>query len=386
MNFNARAFFAAAVLWAVFSTSARAETVIRVATFNASLQRDAAGKLLADLNSGSPQAAKIAAVIQTVRPDVVLLNEFDYDKDGEALEVFREKFLAVPQGEYSPIAFRFAFVAAVNTGEPTGLDLNGDGASDGPADAYGFGRHPGQYGMVVLSQFPIHSGQVRTFRKFLWRDMPAARLPKDPATGEMFYSEAALARLRLPSKSVWDVPIQTPSGAVHLIASHPTPPVFDNDADYNGLRNADEIRLVADYVDARRSEYIYDDAGVRGGLAAGEPFVIAGDLNADPADGESTGRPILQLLRHRRIRATPIPSSTGGVAAGLSGVANRRQLGNPSFDTGKFGPQVGNLRIDYVLPSTELRIVKSGVFWPEPGEPGAELLDATDHRLVWCDL
>jgi hypothetical protein len=33
-----------------------------------------------------------------------------------------------------------------------------------------------------------------------------------------------------------------------------------------------------------------------------------------------------------------------------------------------------------------MRIVSSGVFWPAPGQPGAEWIDATDHHMVWLDL
>jgi hypothetical protein len=53
----------------------------------------------------------------------------------------------------------------------------------------------------------------------------------------------------------------------------------------------------------------------------------------------------------------------------------------------------GNLRVDYVLPSTGLEIVGSGVFWPAPGDPLARLTEikgrdraSSDHRLVWVDI
>ena len=46
----------------------------------------------------------------------------------------------------------------------------------------------------------------------------------------------------------------------------------------------------------------------------------------------------------------------------------------------------GNLRVDYVLPSAGLKVTGAGVFWPVEGEPGAALIDASDHRLVWVDV
>lgn len=42
--------------------------------------------------------------------------------------------------------------------------------------------------------------------------------------------------------------------------------------------------------------------------------------------------------------------------------------------------------MDYVLPSTGLRVIDAGVFWPLSTDDGADLLDASDHRLVWVDI
>ena len=71
--------------------------------------------------------------------------------------------------------------------------------------------------------------------------------------------------LRLSSKTHVDVPVATSAGTLHILASHPTPPVFDGPEDRNGRRNHDEIRLFADYVDPDRSAYLVDDRGGRAG-------------------------------------------------------------------------------------------------------------------------
>jgi hypothetical protein len=39
-----------------------------------------------------------------------------------------------------------------------------------------------------------------------------------------------------------------------------------------------------------------------------------------------------------------------------------------------------------VLPSVGLRERSSGVFWPKPGDIGADWIGATDHHMVWVDL
>ena len=46
----------------------------------------------------------------------------------------------------------------------------------------------GQYGMVLLSRFPIDAPAARTFQNFLTKDMPGALLPTDPKTGQPWYS------------------------------------------------------------------------------------------------------------------------------------------------------------------------------------------------------
>jgi endonuclease/exonuclease/phosphatase family metal-dependent hydrolase len=373
---------------------AKAE-MIRAATFNCSLTRSKPGALIEDLAGGNnPQAKAAAEIMQRVRPDVVLLNELDWDAEGKAVSIFQKEYLEVPQNEQEPLAYPFVFTAPVNTGLSSGLDLDGDGRTDGPEDAFGYGRFEGQYGMVLLSRFPIRTGEVRTFQKFLWKDMPGALLPRRPGEGDaMWYSPEALQRLRLSSKSHWDVPVEAGGRVIHFLASHPTPPVFDGAEDRNGRRNHDEIRFWADYLRADRSGYIYDDAGRRGGLEEGALFVIVGDLNADPADGDGRHEGILSLLNHSRVQDLR-PSSKGAAeAARLDGGVNERHKGPAELDTYQSVPgrEPGNLRLDYVLPSKELTGIKAGVFWPERADPLSRLTAgppyvSSDHRLVWADI
>lgn len=311
---------ATAIIAAALTAEAfAADSTIRVATYNTSLFREKDGQLIKDLESGdNEQARKIAEVIQRVRPDIMLVNEFDYDDAHRAAELFRSKYLAVAQNGCEPIRFDYFFTGPVNTGRPSGRDLNHNGKPGDADDAIGFGKHKGEYGMLVLSKFPIDRDHVRTFQKFLWRDMPGALLPTDPKTEKPFYDDEDLAVLRLSSKSHWDVPIQVPAAGarqpfiLHLLASHPTPPVFDGPEDRNGHRNHDEVRLFADYINPEKSGYLVDDAGKHGGIAADAKFVIVGDLNCDPVDGDGMRSTMAQLLDSPRVNATFIPTSEGG--------------------------------------------------------------------------
>ncbi len=399
-----------------FAASAMADDhATRFATFNASLNRGAAGEALADLSTPDDvQAQNVAAVIQRIRPEVLLLNEFDYEPDGALVDAFESNYLAIAQADdLEPISYDYRFVAPSNTGVASGFDLNNDGSivadPDEPGygdDAFGFGAFPGQYGMAVLSQHPIDEAAVRTFAGFRWADMPDAALPDDPTTDAPgdWYDDDERSVFRLSSKSHWDVPVDIDGTTVHFLVSHPTPPVFDGDEDRNGLRNHDEIRFWADYISGGdAAAYIYDDAGDSGGLENGTSFVIAGDENADPFDGDSTDAPILALLDHPDIDTSVVPKGAGGAEqAELQSGANAQHRGDPAADTGDFqdindsNTAPGNLRVDYVLPSADLEIADAGVHWPLSSDPDFARVGVfdpetfsfpcSDHRLVWVDV
>ncbi|WP_291990637.1 endonuclease/exonuclease/phosphatase family protein [Luteitalea sp.] len=416
-------------------TDLSASPTVRFATFNASLNRDAVGQLLSDLsNPGGAdftttvgrriqQARNVAEIIQRVRPDVLLINEFDFDLNGaptasgvpmprgyssSAAGLFQSNFLSVPQGNAvrgstSPIEFAHRYTPNTNTGLHSGFDLNNftPPASGLPAgtpvstpgvagygdDAFGFGNFPGQFGMTIYSKYEIV--RVRSFQNFLWKDMPNNLLTNDPSGGgnnlASFYSPAEIAALRLSSKNHVDVTLKINGVEVHFLTAHPTPPVFDGSEDRNGKRNHDEIRFWKDYVNG--AGYIYDDAGTFGGLAAGARFVIAGDYNADLCDGDSYKVTCLapntpgigpnaigQLLTDPLINVSVTPQSAGGTQAATDPNNNGGNLGNlahvqdPKFDTADFNDaNPGNLRVDYVLPSGNLAILDAGVFWPVDG-------------------
>lgn len=364
-----------------------AETPLRVATWNVSLYSTRAGGLIERLSIGDDGARRVAAIIQHLRPDIVLLNEFDFDDRGEAADIFAADYLGQPQLGQQPIQFPYRYLAPVNTGVPSGFDLDGDGRSDGPGDAWGFGHHPGQYGMLLLSRHPIDADAVRTFQTFAWKDLPGALEVQHPDTGAPWYPPHAWERFPLSSKSHWIVPVDTPHGRIHILAAHPTPPAFDGPEQRNVRRNHDEIRLWAEVIGDGPAPWLVDDHGDAGRLPTDARFVIVGDYNADPVDGNSHPGAIRQLLDHPRVLDTPAPRSEGGaLAARTQGGANDDHRGDPAEDTGNFSPSVGNLRVDYVLPSVGFEVVDGGVYWPVPDDDHLGSTEASDHHAVWLDL
>ncbi len=408
------------------TTAAVVETgpTVRFAQFNISFYRDAEGALIEDLRGGqNAQAQAVAEIIRRVRPDVILLNEFDYDAAGEGVEVFQDEYLAVGDGVLrrlqdlvardvdtfgvdrteatEPIRYRYVYLAPSNTGEPSGFDLNNDGITGGALgtrdhgnDSFGFGTYPGQYSFAVLSRFPIDEGAIRTYRKTRWIDVPGAVLPDDPTTNAPadWYSTEELEVFRLSSKNHAMVPILIDDARVNLVASHPTPPGFDGQEDRNGKRNFDENRLSRAIVE--NADWLVDDAGRPGGVTPGEAFIIAGDLNAAPRFGSGVPGAIEQLLDHPAIDASLTPTRLGVLRGdpvdGCPGDATHRSR---SVARGT-SDRVCDLRLDYVLPSKAgLETVGGGVFWPAPDDPlfrlvgdGADDHPSSDHRLVWVDV
>jgi hypothetical protein len=424
------------------AAQAQAETV-RFATFNASLNRDAAGQLLSDLANPAgadftttagkriQQAHNVAEIIQRIDADVLLVNEFDFDQNGvagsssipsplgyasQAAQLFQSNFLSAAHGNAvrgmtSPIGYAYRYTPTTNTGIASGLDLDNNSAVGGGNDAFGFGNFAGQYGFTVYSKYEIVN--VRSFQNFLWKDMPGNLLTNDPTAGvnnlANYYSADEINALRLSSKNHVDVTVRINGQDVHFLTAHPTPPTFDGSEDKNGKRNADEIRFWADYIQGE--SYMYDDQGGTGGLAAGAKFVIAGDYNADPNDGDSFAGAIHQLLGNLLVNTHMTPESEGGVQAATdphnNGTANASHSGDPKYDTADFSDAApGNLRVDYVLPSANMDIVASGVFWPSDSNQAdlnntGEMFDlvgtyanpflyagypSSDHKAVWADV
>ena len=372
---------------------AQERLAIRVAEFNI---EDARTDEIS--NPANPRLKRIAEIIQRIRPSVLLLSEIAYDgpgapgfkegaTPGRNAQLFADNFLAVPQApDVRPLRYR-AFMAPTNTGQSSGLDLdrNGTVVSDYPAvpprgtqaspealayagDCWGFGTFPGQYGMALLvdDRLKILTDRARTFRLLPWDYMPGAHLPSR-ADGTPWFTDAERHIVRLSSKSHWDVPVEMPGGAVlHVLCSHPTPPVFDGPEKRNARRNHDEIRFWADYINSE--PYIVDDTNTPGGLAEGSWFVIMGDLNADRNKGDNFKEPIgTLLLANPRVNASCTP------------VSDTEVPGLETTDTAAF-----KMRVDYILPSKQIDIARCGMWRIAPGPPGSPF--PSDHFPVWAEL
>ncbi|WP_428830121.1 endonuclease/exonuclease/phosphatase family protein [Cereibacter changlensis] len=330
---------------------------LRIATWNAALTRDGPGLLLRDMERGDdPQLLAVERMLAALDADVLLLTGIDYDLGLVALRQLADRLAG--QG----LAYPHRFALRPNSGRPTGLDLDLDGRRGGPRDAQGYGRFSGEAGMAILSRLPIDTAAVRDFSGLLWRDLPGSLSPDE---GE------ARALQRLSTTGHWEAPLRLPGGgSLRLLAWYATPPVFDGPEDRNGRRNHDEAAFWRLLLDARLPM-----------PPPPPPFVILGDANLDPEDGEGLRQGLAALLVHPALQ-DPRPRGRGGHH-------DPGQRGDPALDTADFtakeGP--GHLRVDLVLPSADLQVAGSGVLWPPPGDPlAAVAATASRHRPVWVDI
>ncbi|NOH85780.1 endonuclease/exonuclease/phosphatase family protein [Vibrio sp. 03-59-1] len=375
------------------------------------------------------QIRNIAATIQTERPNVILMAEYNNDgtaEDNRALNGFRLNYLAVPQSPNSidggdllePISFPYVENYATNTGKLSGYDLNRDnivatdankGSFTYANDSWGFGEYHGKYAFALLSQYEIDHENTRTFQNFKWKDMPGEINPvvvdcdgNGLTCGDAWYSDSAWANFPLSSKNHVDAPILIPQSdgsteTIHLLLSHPTPPIFNNAAMHNIIHNRAEIDFWVDYVGDNAS-YIYDDKGVTGGLTSSAKFVVMGDLNSDPEKGDGDRSAIQDLMNHAKVNTQATtgnyaPASWGGPECLATGECRAS-----SWDT-PYPNQItstSGLRLDHVIPSANLNITESGVHWPATFESGRLLVNdervgnygngkdiSSDHRMVW---
>ncbi|WP_175484931.1 endonuclease/exonuclease/phosphatase family protein [Jannaschia pohangensis] len=290
--------------------------------------------MLRDLQSGRDDQAEAAlAVILAARADVILLADVDWDLDGVGLTALTDRL------RDGGLDYPYRVALRPNSGLPSGVDLDGNGVAHEARDALGYGWFTGDSGLAILSRLPLDEIDDRSAVLWSSRSDAADVLP-----------EAARAVVPLATTAQWVVPVQIGGTRLTLITMAAGTPVFDGPEDRNGLRNADELRWIAE---------LAEDAAL--------PLVL-GRANLDPDRGEGDRAALLSLLTHPKL-VDPMPESA---SAGRATVV---------WDS------VGPMRVDYVLPPRGLGVVSAGVIWPDASDPLAQMVErAGPGRLVWVDV
>ena len=219
----------------------------------------------------------MAEIIQRVRPDVLLINEFDFDARGTALRLFQDNYLSVPHNGAAADRLPLRLTAPSNTGIPSGLR---------PEQQRRFtpvARLRRRRVRLRLLPRPVRHGRLLEVpdRRRRHPDVPAlpveghagrpaARRPGDPGRRRLVLPRRARRASGCRRRATGTC--RSRSAARPCTSWSATRPRRSSTApeDRNGTRNFDEIRLWADYVTARRTAgYIYDDAGRSRRPAAG---------------------------------------------------------------------------------------------------------------------
>lgn len=293
-------------------------------------------------------------MLANLNADVLVLTGIDYDYGQAALTAFAQDLRAA--------GLDYPFVAALrpNAGVQSGLDLDNNGKLGEARDAMGYGRFAGSAGMAVLSRYPL--GAPRDFSGLLWRDLPGADLPPD-------MTDAVRDVQLLSSSGHYDLPVTYAQGhTLNLLIWYATPPVFDGPEDRNGRRNKDEAAFWLRLLEGKLPW-----------PAPAPPFILLGQSNLDPVDGDGMHVAMTGLLTNPALQDPQPKGAPGRTDAG--------QTGDPTLDTAFYGKGVGGLRVDVLLPSADLQVQAAGVNWPADTNPfAATLAAASRHRPVWADI
>ena len=330
------------ILCLIYPTPAISET-LRLASYTATLERNASGLLYRDIIHGkSSQIRAALRLIATIQPDILALQRFDWDAELRAARAFQAALNA--QGWEMPhlVAPRH------NTGVASGVDIDGNGQIGGPGNAQSYGTFAGQRGLLLLSRLPLNAQDSQV----LWANVPQTRSPDPPE----------IARVqRLAYVAMLQTSITWRQHSISLLTFHASPPVFDGPEDGNGRRNADEIAYAAALVDQLH-----------------EPLVLLANTNLDPVDGEGHHEVMSQLLAHPKLQ-DPKPASLGGQAAANTGHRGPARLDMVDWHD----PRPGNLRVNYILPSPDFALHDGAVHWPAKELPDPQ---SNSHRLIWQDV
>jgi hypothetical protein len=352
-------------------TEGAPDKIVRFAFYHLGWHFKSSADLLLKLGDSKYFSATAAAeVIQRVKPQVLFLSGLDVDAQELTVSKFSSSFLTVTQSGQTPIQYPHLYCMKSNNKLRSSC---------------------------ILSKFPFKSDKIRTFKNFAWEDMQKSKIPKNFRFQSKYKNpiQAKLDRLKsakkLFSHNFADIPMVIGKTEIHLIHLLSAPTELESLSEtVIPEQYQDESQFLQDYLSPETSQYIEDDSGKKGGIAANAHYVIGADFRMDPSDGPGTKTSINQLLDLDILNSNVLPNSVGATEdAAVEAGKNAFHIGTASNDTTYFSPEThGNLRTSFLIPNKSLTIDSSGVFWPDTSHPARRLIDpkVTNRRLIYVDL
>jgi hypothetical protein len=356
---------------------------LRVAQFN--LREMSTDKLMSASDEQATAAAEVAARFE---PDILCINELQYDISGWPAQGMPGAAPGSPYGGYNVPGADNAKRVAERVAAAGGPSYEHTLLTAGNSGYYwegntlgfdwfilrGWGEYPGRFNTAVLSKYPIVEDQVRIITNFAWEDLPDNKIAQmDSEIGVQVPPGFPLFE-----KSLNVVPVQVGADVVHLVLLHPVSPAFDP---INPYRNYDELRALRLFLDGQLP-------GVEP-LAVGAKFIVVGDLNADPDDGDSLPGAIQQVLEQPDLLAV-FPEGAG--TKGNNGQYNT-YISGCGLDDGSVVTNPAarfQLQLDYLLPSATIgQPLESNNFFPDIAQNQYDFAlscRASDHRFLSIDV
>ena len=362
---------------------------VRVATFNVAMASSNYGDILKDLKNNDKRIRCLAQIIQEVNPDILFVQELEFDSLNVRIKNFKQNFLEKGQNGKNTVNYPYYYHFPSNAGKQSGYDLDKDGIIGGPYDAHGWGQFPNQFGLAIFSKYPIDYQKMRTFRNLKWKDLPNPHRPIDISLNEFFWSDKVWNSLYLSSKNHIDIPVIIKTDTIHILGLHPQNSLGDGLELRNSLKNFDEIGFFVHYLNGKP---FLDDQNRTLKFNNNNFFVIMGDFNSNHVwDGSLSSLSSSQLLYH------PLVNQEASVGKFVPKSNYNEVLSSDKYfqtENSNYATRIKNNgkmeRIDFVLPSANLKVTNSGVFWPTREEDTLDIFSETDlcsdHRLVFVDI
>jgi hypothetical protein len=357
---------------------------LTVAQFN--LREFSTDKLI---DPADEQASAAAEVIARFKPDIISINELQFDIQGLPTASMPGAPSGTTYGNFNGngddntkrLADRIAAIDPEATYSNTLLTIGNSGfyweGDDLGLDWYilrGWGEWRGRHNTGILSRYPILYDQVRVITDVAWDSLPENNIA-------LMKSETGIdvpPGFPVFEKSLNVVPVQVGEQVIYVVLLHPVAPAFDP---INVYRNSDELRALAMFLDGTLP-------GVEP-LPEGAKFFVVGDLNADPDEGDSLPGAIQRIIEHPLL-AVSYPAGAG--TKGQNGEYNSYLSGCGHDD----GTMVGDpadrwqMQLDYVLPSATIGLAKSSIlFWPDHVSERDDFdlsCRASDHKFLMVEV
>ena len=299
----------------------------------------------------NPQLAQAVAVLKKLKPDLLSINEMQYDLPGVPNASFTSTgqnmmALTTLMG-WKPLGISFD---PANTGLLARPQADGTYPTDTTdpqfepySDPINYGIFPAEYATAGASRFPI-------VRKLVFQDLKWAKFRPDrkvegflDAFGEPLKRETT----ELFDKNFTDAVLNIQGKEVHFILFHTVPSFdFGKEGSPNIERNGDQLAFLEWYLTGKTEFEVPADLGIEP-LAQGALFVAVGDWNTDVVRNPSNpgSRVIQRLFKSTRPWLAPETLAF-------------------SYESQPFTVKPYQNQFDYLLMSKQINVVKSGIYAP----------------------